>query len=201
MLPNQLKSSAAELSIRILNRFFLHYFIIICIKIICNKLFLNCKLLCRWCTNFNYLRSARTGYIDWCFDGNYHISHLHRWRIWPSAQCPPHWFRWRKNLELVDVHRPNAQRMRIGFFKLHLEEQRGHCDSICFLMFSMGGRQREERQLKVPDFDDDLSFNPVAGDDKFILDDSIWKKVIQNYDVILATLKLSMLNLKKKWCD
>ena len=51
-------------------------------------------------------------------------------------------------------------------------------------MFSMGGRQREERQLKVPDFDDDLSFNPVAGDDKFILDDSIWKKVIQNYDVI-----------------
>ena len=77
-----------------------------------------------------------------------------------------------KDLQLVGVHWPDTQRMGIGFFKLHLDEERGHCDSIGFLLFSISGRLWKEGQLEIQDFDDDLSLNPLAGDDVFILDNS-----------------------------
>ena len=73
-----------------------------------------------------------------------------------------------KNLQLVGVHRPSPSRMWIGFDKLLLENRDHRFVSIGFLLFSISDRLREEDQLKVPDFDGDLSLNPVAGDDVFI---------------------------------
>ena len=70
-----------------------------------------------------------------------------------------------KDLQLVGVHRPSP--MWIGFDKLLLENRDHRFVSIGFLLFSVSDRLREEDQLKVPDFDGDLSLNPVAGDDVF----------------------------------